>query len=79
MIKELIFKLFDSGGLIKVYHRGCGGHIGYVADTKKSKKDIDNFYLLDGSHPERIDAVCVYCGKCNKNIIRRSEMVLTQK
>lgn len=76
MIKELIFKLVDSRYLTKVYHRECGGHVGYVADTNKAKKDTDNFYFLDGSHPKGCENVCVPCAKCGKDIKYMGDVVL---
>ena len=76
MIKELIFKLIDSKYLTKVYHRGCGLHVGYVDDTSKTKRDTENFYFLDGSHPKGCDKVCIACPKCGKNINAIGDIVL---
>lgn len=76
MIKELIFKLITSKKLTKVYHLGCGGHVGYVADTSKSKRDTENFYFLDGSHPEEHYKIRIPCTKCKQNITKIVDIVL---
>lgn len=79
MIKDLIFKLIVSKKLIKVYHLGCGGHVGYVADTDKTKRDANNFYFLDGSHPKEVDKISIPCNKCGKIISYICDLVLIDK
>ena len=79
MIKEILFKLITSKGLTKVYHRGCGGHIGYVAEISKSKSDTSNFYFLDGSHPKGCDLISLPCKRCEKSVKRLGNMVLINK
>lgn len=77
MIKELLFKLITSKKLTPVYHRGCGWHVGYVADISKLKRDSNNFYFLDGSHPGTHDKKCIPCAKCKKNITTTGDIILT--
>ena len=66
MIKELIFKYVTAKKLTKVYHRECGGHIGYIADINKLKKDHLNFYFLDGGQPKEYDRCSIQCIICKK-------------
>ena len=76
MIKEILFKLITSKILTKVYHRGCGGHVGYVAEINKSKRDASNFYFLDGSNPKDCDLISIPCKRCEKSVKHLGDMVL---
>lgn len=76
MIKELIFRFIKSRDLIKVYHRGCGGVVGYIKDSSKWKRELDNFYFLDGSNPHGPDKVFIPCKKCKRYLKAMGDVVL---
>lgn len=77
MIKELMFKLIDSRKLNKVYHRGCGGHVGYIADASKLKTDSTNFYFLDGLQPKKYDKKAIPCNKCGNTIVHLGDLIFS--
>lgn len=74
----MLFKFITSKGLTKVYHRGCGGHIGYVAGIEKSKRDTSNFYFLDGSQPNKTDKKAIPCNKCGKTIVNLGDLIVEE-
>ena len=76
MIKELIFKYVTSRKLNKVYHRGCGGHVGYVSDISKPKNEAKNFYFIDGYHQQKQDKILIPCNKCGKTITNLGNLTL---
>lgn len=70
------FHLITKHKLLKIRHRGCGNHVAYVKDASKPKRDVDNFYFLDGSHPLGTDKIDVYCDKCRLHINKLADLVL---
>ena len=54
----------NSNELANIYHKNCGGLIGYVNNVKSSKKMASNFILLNGKHPNPGDALDILCTKC---------------
>lgn len=61
--------------MIKVIHRGCGGHVGYIEDRRKLKIDTTNFYFLDGSKPHKTDKKAIPCNKCGKTIVNLGDLI----
>lgn len=62
--------------LTRVYHRDCGGHVGYVKDVYGLKTDRMNFYLLNKRHPDCMCDLHLGCSKCNKYINNTKELTL---
>jgi hypothetical protein len=63
-------------GLIKVHHKDCGGHVGYIKDDNKPKSDTENFWYLNMTHPNPCDKIRLGCLKCGGYITRRRELTL---
>lgn len=60
-----------------VYHRHCGGHVGYVKFTSYPKDDAENFYLLNGLHPESLtENLRIGCMRCNNVITDKNMLVV---
>ena len=62
--------------LTRVYHRDCGGHVGYIKDRSLAKNNSMNFYLLNMRHPNSFEKLRIECKKCGKHIIDTKELTL---
>lgn len=62
--------------LTKIYHKDCGGHVGYVKDVYAIKKDRMNFYLLNMQHPDCMCYLHLGCAKCGKYIDSTNNLTL---
>jgi len=63
-------------GLIKVYHKRCGGHIGWIKDRTALRSDSSNFYLLNMTHPIPSEMVKIGCLTCGKYVTSRDAMTI---
>ena len=63
-------------GLIKLYHKLCDGHVGYILDADLPKSDFSNFRFLNMKATGNCCFQKLGCIKCGKYIKSPRELTI---
>ena len=65
-----------SENKIKVFHKGCGGQIGWATAVTIEFMESNQFFFMDGSQPSPQDTFRIHCDKCNSVLGNKNDMTL---
>ena len=60
--------------MIEIYHKDCGGLLGYADNSSYRKDSALSFTVYDGTKPNPGDQLLIVCSKCSRKVTRFIDM-----